>query len=321
MQTCADVEAVIARARSLFGSGEAVDVPDSGVHITNAAQSVTTARLRTSDLSGTGTQSYQAMADGSVPPLTKAASSDTALAAHVTRAAAVTQAGAARMDQIAATTSAITKAAPMAKSPSSQRVILTALRSQVSQASQVVQSTSQQATGLAAQVRGLEYPKDAPVQALDHNLPLSPEPGSGDPPHGKDPRYWIDVTKVIHVPDGQLAPPGTRQIGPGLFYPYNDQQYNVTPPPPPAKYPLDMNDIVQVPTGQLAPSGTKELSPGFFSPSPFSHDVADPPWSARKRPIDIRDIIQVPAGQLAPWGYKEYLPGWFAPDPAAFGQR
>jgi len=72
MQTCADVEAVIARARSLFGSGEAVDVPDSGVHITNAAQSVTTARSRTSDLSGTGTQSYQAMADGSVPPLTKA---------------------------------------------------------------------------------------------------------------------------------------------------------------------------------------------------------------------------------------------------------
>ncbi|KMO67027.1 hypothetical protein [Mycolicibacterium chlorophenolicum] len=316
MQTCAEVEAVIARARSLFGSGEAVDVPDTAVLITQAAQSVTTARSRTADLSGTGVQSYQAMAEGSVPPLTRAAGSDTALAAHVTTAAAVTQAGAARMDQIAATTSAITKAAPTARSTGAQRVILTALRSQVSQASQVVQSTQQQAAALAGKVRGLEYPKDAPVQALDHDLPQSPAPGQ-DPPRGKDPRYWIDVTKIIHVPEGQLAPFGTRQIGPGLYYPYNDQQYNVTPPPPPAKYPLDMNDILQVPKGQLAPWGTKELSPGFFSPSPSSHDVADPPWSAPEMPIDIREVIEVPEGQLAPPGYKEYLPGWFAPDPSA----
>lgn len=318
MQTCAEVEAVIARARSLFGSGEAVDVPDTAGHITQAAQSVTTARSRTADLSGTGIQSYQALADGSVPPLTRAAGSDTALAAHVTTAAAVTQAGAARMDQIAATTSAITKAAPAARSTNAQRVILTALRSQVSQASQVVQSTQQQATALAGQLRGLEYPKDAPVQALDHDLPRSPAPGD-DPPPGKDPRYWIDVTKIIHVPNGQLAPFGTKQIGPGLYYPYNDQQYNATPPPPPAKYPLDMNDIIQVPQGQLAPSGSKELSPGFFSPSPFSHDVADPPWSAPKRPIDIRDVLEVPKGQLAPPDYEEYLPGWFAPDPTAQG--
>lgn len=92
-------------------------------------------------LSGTEIQSYQAMADRSVPPLTTAAASDTTLAAHATTAAALTQAGAARMDQIAATTSTITKAAPMAKSAAGQRVILTALRSQVSQASQVVQSS------------------------------------------------------------------------------------------------------------------------------------------------------------------------------------
>jgi hypothetical protein len=251
------------------------------------------------------------MADGSVPPLTKAAGSDTALAGHVTTAAAVTQAGAARMDQIAATTSAITKAAPMARSTGAQRVILTALRSQVSQASQVVQSAQQQAAALAGQVRGLEYPKDAPVQALDHDLLQSPAPGD-DPPRGKDPRYWIDVTKIIHVPEGQLAPFGTRQIGPGLCYPYNDQQYNVTPPPPPAKYPLDMNDIIQVPKGQLAPWGTKELSPS-------SDDIADPPWSAPKSPIDIREMIEVPKGQLAPPGYKEYLPGWFAPVRGASG--
>lgn len=319
MQTCANVEAVVDRARSLFGSGEAVNLPDTAVHITNAAQSVTTARARTTDLSGTGIRSYQAMADQSTPPLTTAATSDTSLGAHVTTAAAVTQAGAARLDQIAATTKAITKVAPMARSTADQRVILTALRSQVSQASQVVQSTQQQASALAGRLRDLEYPKDSPAQALDHNFPLEPAPGAGEPPHGKDPRYWIDTSKIIHVPEGKLAPPDTRQIGPGLYYPYHDQQFNVTAPPPPAKYPLDMNDIVQVPEGKLAPSDTRELSPGYFSRSPFSHDVPDPPWRAPQRPIDIRDVIQVPQGVLAPPGYREYLPGWFAPDAAAGG--
>jgi hypothetical protein len=313
MQTCTEVEALIARARSLFGPGEAVDVPETAGRITQAEQSVTAARSRTADLSGSGVQSYRAMVDESVSPLTKAAGSDTTLAAHVTTAAAVTQAGAARMDQIAATTSAITKAAPMAKSTGAQRVILTALRSQVSQVVQVVQSTQQQAAALAGQVRGLEYPKDAPAQGLDNDLSQRNRTGD-NPPHGKDPRYWIDVTKIIHVPDGELAPEGTKQIGPGLYYQYNDQQLNATPPPPDAKYPLDMNDIIQVPKGQFAPWGAKELSPGFFSPSPFSHEAADPPWCAPKSPIDIRDVIEVPKGQLAPRGYKEYLPGWFAPD-------
>lgn len=311
MQTCDEVQAVIARARSLFGGADAVEVPDTAGHITQAAQTVTAARSRTTNLTGTGVQSYQGMADESIPPLTRAAGSDTALAAHVTTAAAVTQAGAARLDQISATTSAITKAAPLAKSAAAQRVIVNALRSQISQASQVVQATRQQATALSGRVRDLEYPKDAPAQALDQDFRRAP----ADLPHGKDPRYWIDVTRIIHVPDGQKAPYGTKQIGPGLYYPFNDQRYNATTPPLPAKYPLDMNDIFEVPTGQPAPWGNKELAPGFFSPSPFSHDVSDPAWSAPQRPIDIRDIIQIPQGQIAPPGYKQYLPGWFAPDP------
>jgi hypothetical protein len=41
------------------------------------------------------------------------------------------------------------------------------------------------------------------VQAVDYNTPLSPTPDV-DPPHGKDPRYWIDVTKIIHVPVNSL---------------------------------------------------------------------------------------------------------------------
>ena len=182
MRACAEAEAVIARARSLFGSGGAVDVPDTAAHITTAATSVTTARSHTADMSGIGIRSYQAMSDGSVPPLTTAATSDTSLAAHVTTVAAVTQAGAARMDQISATTSAISEAAPMATSAAGQRLILTALRSQVSQASQVVQSTQQQASALAGQVRGLEYPKDTPVQYSWKEDPSSTTTTTTTPP-------------------------------------------------------------------------------------------------------------------------------------------
>jgi hypothetical protein len=315
-QTCAEVQAVVARARSLFGNGEAVDVPSGAPNITSAAQAVMTARSRTSGLSGVGTTSYGEMADRAVPPLTTSATSDTRLVTHMTTAAAITQAGAARMEQIVAQTSAIAKVAPMAKSNADQRVILTALRSQVAQASQMVQATQQQASALAGQLRDLQYPKDAPAQALDHDLPQSPPSSGGeDPPHGKDPRYWIDVTKIVHVPDGQLAPNNSTQIGPGLFYPSPDRPGFATPPPPAAQWPLDMNDIVQVGPGKLGPYGTTELAPGVFAPTPNTL-WPEPKWSPPQAPIDIRDIIEVPNGQLAPWAYKEYLPGWWAPDPS-----
>jgi hypothetical protein len=88
----------------------------------------------------------------------------------------------------------------------------------------------------------LQPPPRPGVQALDHDIPLTPAPA--DPPHGKDPRYWIDVTKIIHVPDGQLAPYGTVQIGPGLYYPDPTAGFTNAPPPPPAKYPLDIGDIM-----------------------------------------------------------------------------
>jgi hypothetical protein len=45
------------------------------------------------------------------------------------------------------------------------------------------------------------------VQALDNDAPRTT--GEKDPPFGQDRRYWLDVTKIIHVPAGQLAPAGT----------------------------------------------------------------------------------------------------------------
>jgi hypothetical protein len=208
MQACADAEGVIARARSLFGTGGAAEVPSGASEIAIAAQAVTMARSRTADLSGAGVASYQAMADRSVPPLRTAASSDSALAAHLSSAAAVTQAGAARLDGIAAQTKLVTQVAPLARTSADQRVILTALRSQVAAASQVVKSTQQQASALAGQVRGLKYPKESPgggVQALD--MPLAPPPFLPESPWEYHNGYTTEVT--ARGPDGELVDGGS----------------------------------------------------------------------------------------------------------------
>jgi hypothetical protein len=322
VQTCADAEASIARARSLFGSPGSIDVPNSATEITGALQTATAGRDRTADMAGgSGMPAYREMVDRSIPPLTTASTSDAGLTTHLTTAAAVTNAGAAQLDSIAAQTRTISQAAPTARTAAQQRAVMTALRAQMQQASQVVQTTQQQAGAAATQIRTLQYPKDAPassgdgVQAMDDDKkknPLAPPPP--DPPHGQDPRYWIDVTKIIHVPEGQLAPSGTRQIGPGLWYPWTDQQQFVTPPPPPAQCPIDMKGIEHLPPGQLPEPGMTQLAPGYFTPSPTK--MSPPmPWPTPKQPIDIRDIVHVGEGGQGPWGYHEYLPGWWAPEP------
>ena len=320
VQACADAQATIARARSLFGSPSSIDVPNSATEIDTAVQTATAGRDRTVDMAGgSGMPAYRDMVDRSIPPLTTASTSDAGLTTHLTTAAAVTKAGATRLDSIAAQTRTISEAAPAARSAAEQRAILTALRAQMQQASQVVQTTQQQAGAAATQIRTLQYPKDAPASSGDGVQAL--DDGKKPPPHGHDPRYWVDVTKIIHVPDGELPPHGCTQIGPNLWYPFEDNQYSVHPPPDPVKYPLDMHDITQVAPGQVGPWGTSELAPGVFHPDPRRVWDVQPPWGPPKQPIDIRDIIRVPAGEKAPWGYKEYLPGWFAPDITFDGPR
>jgi hypothetical protein len=163
----------------------------------------------------------------------------------------------------------------------------------------------------------LQPPPHPAVQAVGYDVPLTPPPA--DPPHGKDPRYWIDVTRIIHVPDGQLAPSGTVQIGPGLYYPEPGSNFTYAPPPPPAKYPLDTGDIVSTAPGQLGPSGHELIAQtphgSYWAPDPNAGYQPAPPWTAPQQPIDARDVINVPSGQLAPWGYVEYLPEWFMPGP------
>ena len=224
VQACADAQAAITRARSLFGSSGTGDVPNSSTEIMGAVQTATAGRDRTSEMAGgAGMPAYRDMVDRSIPPLTTASTSDAGLTTQLTTAAAVTTAGAARLDSIAAQTRTISAAAPAARTAADQRAILTALRGQMQQASQVVQTTQQQASSTATQIRSLKYPNDAPassgggVQAVDFNQD-GPQPPPGPQPFL--PAYEQALT----------APPATSPIGPPL--PFSPPQNSPAPAPP-----------------------------------------------------------------------------------------
>jgi hypothetical protein len=153
------------------------------------------------------------------------------------------------------------------------------------------------------------YP--AGIQSIGYDVPLAP--ADQQPTHGKDPRYWIDLDRIIHVPPGQVAPYGTIPIGPGLYYP--DPTVPSASVPPEAHHPLDIADITHPGVGTLGPHGYQQLAPNVWAPNPGGGYQPVPSWTPTQ-PIDVRDILHPPAGQLPPWGYVEYLPGWYAPGPA-----
>jgi len=200
---------------------------------------------------------------------------------------------------------------PYANTPAGQAALLRAGQQRVQEATLVVQSAAERFQGAAQQIGVIteQLPQSGPAKDT-HALGFGPQPQSpapNDPPHGKDPRYWIDVDQLKYVPDGKLAPYGYVQVGPNLYHPMPG--YPVGSTPPPAQLPLDAQDLVHVRPGQLGPPQTRELIPGWFTPVPVEGQTLSPP----KQPVDIRDIIQVPKGSLAPYNYFEYLPGWFAP--------
>ncbi len=205
---------------------------------------------------------------------------------------------------------------PFAHTPAGQAALLQAGQLRVQEATTVVQGAAERFQSAAGELTSLtgQLPENGPGSSGrgEDAAPLGfgPHPKSPapeDPPHGKDPRYWLDVDKIITVPDGKLAPYGYMQVGPNLYYPNPDYPPGASPAP--AKLPLDVDDLTRVAPGGLGPYNSRELAPGWFTP-------LEPSSSAPTKPVDVRDIIQVPPGGLAPYGYVEYLPGWFAPGPS-----
>jgi len=305
------VLAAIARARGLFGASP--QPPPPGASLETAAQSVAGAGQDAAVLSGELVDRHREFVGEAAGVLMRDGQTDTSLDERLGTAATVTQVGGRRLDAIVARTRAIAQAAATARTPAAQRAVLQALHAEVSQANSVVTSTEQQATGIAGHIRALDYRSQGGVRAAGFGgaLPTDRPP---DPPHGKDPPYWIDVTRIIHVPGGQMAPYGTKQIGPGLWYPVDDGR--LMSGPPAAKYPLDISEITTRNPGEPGTYGTTELAPGIFAPDPRQTYSPDPPWPPPRLPIDVRDVIHVPEGQLAPPDYIQYLPGWWAPQPS-----
>ena len=318
-QAAAEAQAVVDRARSLFGPSPEPITP-AGEPLESAAESTAGVGQRAAGLSGALIDQHNGFVGEQTRDLSSAGRTDTTLESHLAAAATLTQTGARQLDAIAAQTRTIAQAAATARTPAAQRTVLDGLRSQVSQANAIVASTQQQGGDLAGQIRALTYGPGGhthPAGFGPGGAPQTPPPP--DPPHGKDPRYWLDLDKLKYVPPGQLAPYGYKQVGPNLYYPVPDSTYNYEPPLDPAKHPLDYDSILRIPPGSstLPPYGYKELAPGtgFYAPNPSGYIDGPPDWPTPKVPIDIRDLIQVPPGQLAPRGYIEYLPGWFTPGP------
>jgi hypothetical protein len=183
------------------------------------------------------------MVDRSIPPLTTASTSDAGLTTQLVTAAAVTNAGATRLDSVAAQTRTISAAAPAARTAADQRAILTALRAQIQQASQVVQTTQQQAGGAATQIHSLKYPNDAPQSAGPDDQIL------GD----TDPASAGRVQAVDFNQDGPQPPPG-----PQPFLPAYEQALTAPPAPaPPSGPPLPFSP----------PQNPPAPAPPLFSPA------------------------------------------------------
>ena len=155
VQACAETEAAIQRARALFASEPepAAGAANAAGAVQNAAQSTTAAGQTTTDMSGGFIDAHKMFVDASAPKLSAAAQTDTALQAHTATAATLTQAGARRLDAIAAETRATSQAAATVRTPAGERAILVALRSQLARANDVVTTTKQQAAGLAGMGR------------------------------------------------------------------------------------------------------------------------------------------------------------------------
>lgn len=304
--------AVVERARSLFGTpGPAAT---AGVPLQTAAESAAGTGQQMSALSGQLVDRHASVAEKQQRGLSTAGRTDTTLESHLSSAAQITHGGARQMDTIVAQTRSIAEVAGSARTPATEMMVLKALRAQVAQAQSVVASTQQQANQAAGQVKSLSYGSGELPQA-PADLPTD-KPGE-DPPHGEDPRYWLDVTKIVYVPEGELAPANSTQVGPNLWYPSPGNPGFAVPPPPPAQYPLDIGDVrvIDPESGALFPWGYQEIAPGIGVPHPDGNWVSSP-WPTPQQPIDIRDVIQVAPDQLAPWGYVEYMPGWWVPDPS-----
>ena len=155
-RAAAQALAAVERVRSLFSSS-AQAPPPAGPSLGAAAQAVAAAGQRASGLSNELTGQHQGLVAETTGVLTGYDHADSTLHEQLEAAAAATRRGREELDEIAARTRSLARSAVTADTPAGQRAALRALRAEVARASSVVNSTAAQASGIAAQIRALEY--------------------------------------------------------------------------------------------------------------------------------------------------------------------
>jgi hypothetical protein len=204
VQACAEAQAAIGRARSLFASAPETGSPAASLvaTMTGAAQTTTTAGELTGGLSGALVDQHQIFVERSAGSLGSAGRTDAKLNTDLATAAALTQTGAARLDAIAAQSRATSQAAATVSTPAGQRAILAALRSQLAQVSGVVNSTQQQAGGLTGHIRAVNYSlrTGRPTVRLVDNITRGPVPQQPPPPPPPSPTTPSDPLTQLFLP-------------------------------------------------------------------------------------------------------------------------
>lgn len=264
-QACAEVQAIIGRAHSLF-----VEAPEpttaadiTAGQLTTAATSTTTAGQRTFASSSELVTAHRGFTDRSTTALTNASTADSTLSARAAAAAELTRSGAARLEGLAQETRMTARAAAAVTTPAGQRAILTALKSQVDRASRAVDDTQQRAGELAGQVRLLDYPLDTPPTLPKPTDPNHLSESTLDGIHGTGSKDM----PIIKAP-GELGPPSTGMVPGGTTYVEAVPGSGVWIP----SDQISGKSWMPSHPGELAPNGYEEIAPGIWWPQSTSVD-------------------------------------------------
>lgn len=119
----------------------------------------------------------------------------------------------------------------------------------------------------------------------------------------------FDIADLVDVGPGQLGPPNTKELLPGLFIP-NPAANQISPGivnDNNVRMPLYASDIRVTPPGALGPFGMQELGrgTGVWIPHPRANEFRPGSYTPPQgeKPIQIEDIKFLRPGDLGPRGY------------------
>jgi hypothetical protein len=162
-QAYQQTQSAIQHAKSLFTESPQppTGAADGAVRLANAHETVTAAVGKTTALSGAGVSGYRDFATAAAPPLSAAAYTDAYLGALLEQAAEISRTGWAQVDAVHQQVLAAGPRVAAAATPAAQRAMIAELNSYVQSATQVVQAAKQGASGVAGQIRTLQYASTA----------------------------------------------------------------------------------------------------------------------------------------------------------------